>query len=441
MSRQEERARKKLEKNPVVECNKIQKKFYPELFQRFAQVNDPRNQSYIEYSAKVMLGTLYYKSIGEIQSMQEMTRKFNDEKTVENLYSFIGDPRKEYLPHGVTENEFLERLDPENLENIQKEIAYTMIRRKTFEDARVLKKWQVIIDATELDEGYRKKNDFYLGRCYNRGEAEEFMKYHRSVLEAKLYLGNNLLCSIASEPIENSEEYIHQSEEKVKQDCESKAFVRLAEKIRKRFPRLPIILTADGLYVSQKVIQICKDYGWDYIIRYKEGCAPSIAKEYEALPEKEKVGSETEYQNQILFQNTEVNLIYYREKKIGADGKEKVTEFAWITSIPISPKNAMKIVKAGRNRWKIENQGFNRQKHWQGNIEHACSWNERAQKNHYLMEQIADFIKQLYEYFYLERNEIKKLQKNISSELLASFGRQLTKPEDIPTRLNDSALS
>ena len=35
----------------------------------------------------------------------------------------------------------------------------------------------------------------------------------------------------------------------------------------------------------------------------------------------------------------------------------------------------------------------------------------------------------------------KKLQKNISSELLASFGRQLTKPEDIPARLNDSALN
>ena len=441
MSRKEERARKKLEKNPVVECNKIQKKFYPELFQRFAQVNDPRNQSYIEYSAKVMLGTLYYKSIGGIPSMQEMTRKFNDEKTVENLYSFMGDPGKEYLPHGVTENEFLERLDPENLEKIQKEIACSMIRRKTFDEARVLKKWQVIIDATELDEGYRKKNDSYLSRCYNRGEAEEFMKYHRSVLEAKLYLGNNLVCSIASEPIENSEEYINQSEEKIKQDCESKAFIRLARKIKKNFPRLPIIITADGLYVSQKVIETCKDYGWDYIIRYKEGCAPSIAKEYGALPEKEKAGSEIEYQNQIVFQNTEVNLIYYREKKIEADGKEKVTEFAWITNITITKSNARKIVKAGRNRWKIENQGFNRQKHWQGNIEHACSWNERAQKNHYLMEQIADFIKQLYEYFYLERNEIKKLQKNISSELLASFGRQLTKPEDINAELHKAVLN
>lgn len=143
-------------------------------------------------------------------------------------------------------NEFLERLNPEELEEIQKDIAYSMIRRKTFNDARVLKKWLVLIDATELDEGYQKKNDCYLSRCYNRGEADEFMRYHRSVLEEKLYLGNNLVCSIASESIQNSEEYINQSEEKVKQDCERKAFVGLAEKIKKRFPRLPIIITADG---------------------------------------------------------------------------------------------------------------------------------------------------------------------------------------------------
>lgn len=111
-------------------------------------------------------------------------------------------------------------------------------------------------------------------------------------------------------------------------------------------------------------------------------------------------------------------------------GVEIVTVFAWITSIGITKKNAEKLVRAGRNRWKIENQGFNRQKRWQGNIEHACSFQEKAQKNHYLIEQISDFIKQLYEFFFLEKNEIKKVQKNISSELLASFGRQLTR-EDI----------
>ena len=45
--------------------------------------------------------------------MQEMTRAFNDDVVCENLYQFIGDERKEYLPHGVTENEFLSKLNPE----------------------------------------------------------------------------------------------------------------------------------------------------------------------------------------------------------------------------------------------------------------------------------------------------------------------------------------
>ena len=136
------------------------------------------------------------------------------------------------------------------------------------------------------------------------------------MLEAKLYLGHDLVCSIASETIQNSEEYISQSDDRVKQDCESKAFVRLAEKIKKRFPRLPVIITADGLYVTQRVLQICKDYGWDYIIRYKE-------QEYRALPEKENAGDGIEYQNQIPFGAFDVNLIYYKEKKsAGRQGRE-----------------------------------------------------------------------------------------------------------------------
>ena len=75
---------------------------------------------------------------------------------------------------------------------------------------------------------------------------------------------------------------------------------------------------------------------------------------------------------------------------------------SFISITGITKNNAGKIVCVGRNRWKIENQGFNCQKHWQGNIEHACSFHECAQKNHCLMEQIADFMKQLYEYFFLE---------------------------------------
>ena len=50
--------------------------------------------------------------------MQEMTRKFNDNAVVEDPYSFMSEEKKEYLPHGVTENEFLARLNPEKLEKM-----------------------------------------------------------------------------------------------------------------------------------------------------------------------------------------------------------------------------------------------------------------------------------------------------------------------------------
>ena len=244
MSRERDRIAKRMEKNPVAECNKIQKKFYPELFSKFNQITDPRHLSYTHYSSKVMLGTLYYKGIAGLSSMQGMTREFNEEAVVRNLYRFMDSSQKKYLPHGVTVNEFLERLNPVELENIQSDIVYQMIRRKTFDSAKVLGRWLVLVDGSELDEGNIKKNETYLSRCYNRGKENEVTKYHRSVLEAKIYFGNNLVCSMATESIENSEEYNQKrlSEERIKQDCESKAFVRLAAKIKKRFPRLPICI-------------------------------------------------------------------------------------------------------------------------------------------------------------------------------------------------------
>ena len=440
MGRKQERIAKRLEKNPVVECNRIQKKFYPELFKRFGETKDPRNKSYIEYSNVEMLGTLYYKNLSEVESMRAMTRAFNTDRIVSNLYGFMESSPKEYLPHHVTLNEYLERLPVEELESIRDDIVYQMIRRKTFDEAKCLKYWLVLIDGTELDCGYKQKNEHYLERCYNRGTEDEIRRYHRSVLEAKLYLGNDILISMGTESIENDEKYIKNkwSEEKQKQDCELKAFKRLAQKIKKTFPRLPICIVADGLYVAENIMELCENYHWKYIIRYKEGCAKSIEEEYRNIPEKEK-SQNTEYVNGVIYKSGQINMLVQKETQV-KKGKEQTQIFKWITNFEITKKNAVKIAHGGRLRWKIENQGFNRQKCWQGNLEHACSWNSQAQKNHYLMQQIADFMRRLYEYFYLEKQGIEKVQKNIPSDILKSFG-ELTVSESISQELQKAILN
>ena len=91
------------------------------------------------------------------------------------------------------------------------------------------------------------------------------------------------------------------SEEKRKQDCELKAFKRMAEKLKKAFPKLPIVLLMDSLYASKPVMDICKENEWDYIIRFKDGSIPYIAKEYEDIPEKEYVMN-AEYINDIDYE-------------------------------------------------------------------------------------------------------------------------------------------
>ena len=433
MGREQERIRRKLENNPIVECNKVRQRYCPSLFQDFADTKDPWNLSYTDYSNKGLLGTVFYKGIAGITSMQSMTYEFNEEKVVRNLYRFMGEEEKEYLPHAVTVNEYLERLDPDELQKVQQKQVYGLIRSKAFYDARFQKKWLVIVDGTQTYSGSRKLNDGCLEHHYNKGTDEETVNYHCDVLEAKIVFGESLVVSIASEFIENNGEDARRQknmgDEKRKQDCETKAFKRLAGKVKKAFPRLPIVLLADSLYASEPVMDICRDNGWEFIIRYKTGSIPSITEEYEKIPEKETSGR-AEFVNGIDYNRKPVNMLRFWEEKV-VKGEPTRVEFQWLTSIRITKKNAGKVAEAGRKRWKIENEGFNRQKNWQGDITHACSWNATAMKNHYLLAQISDMVKQLYEWFFLKKNGIKKKQKNISSELLASFGRQLTEGEDI----------
>ena len=167
---------------------------------------------------------------------------------------------------------------------------------------------------------------------------------------------------------------------------------------------LPILLLADSLYASKPVMDLCREYKWEFLIRYKKGSIPSIAEEYEKIPEKGKT-EKAEFVNDIDYDGKPVHVLRYREKRLEKQQNSKAEQHKDYQG------NAEKMAETGRKRWKIENEGFNRQKNWQGSITHTCSWDDQAQKNHYLMAQISDFVKQLYEYYYLEKNGIKKKQK------------------------------
>ena len=87
----------------------------------------------------------------------------------------------------------------------------------------------------------------------------------------------------------------------------------------------------------------------------------------------------------------------------------------------IAYRNADEIALADRSRCKIENQGFNNQKNIRYDIEHANSLNYNAMKNHYLITQIADIIRQIFEKGLGIIKALNKGIKEISAMLLESF--------------------
>ncbi|HEY72036.1 MAG TPA: hypothetical protein G4N99_02040 [Thermoflexia bacterium] len=101
--------------------------------------------------------------------------------------------------------------------------------------------------------------------------------YYHPVLEAKLVTPNGFAFSIMTEFVENP------GKNPTKQDCELKAFYRLAARLKKRFPRLPICLLLDGLFAGGPTFALCEQYRWKYFVVLQESDLSSVHKEFEAL--------------------------------------------------------------------------------------------------------------------------------------------------------------
>ena len=441
MTRAEKRAIKNQIRNAIKEFLKIQAHYFPDLIEDIKKVMDERNQSYVTYEIEVIIFVMILKNICSIESMQEMNESFNEDTCVKNIYRVLGLEEKDYLPHYVTINECLSKLDNKELEKIRKKMIYGIIRKRSFEYGKFLgEKWLVIVDATQLFSFRERHCEHCLTKTLHKGTPEEKTIYYHQVLEAKLVLGDDMIISLATEFIENPKENAS------KQDCELTSFKRLAETLKKQYPRLPICLLADSLYANNTVFQICRKNKWDFLIRYKEGSIPSIMEEYKeivSMGEMEESIIETEeiYRRkpnlkqrlQIRWVNALEYIkhpIHVLELKIERAGK-LYKEFRWLSSMEIKASIAEEMVETGRKRWLIENEGFNIQKNHRYLITHANSLNYNAMKNHYLITQIADILMQMYENGDKGIKELKYTIKRISEELLESLRKQELETGDL----------
>ena len=109
----------------------------------------------------------------------------------------------------------------------------------------------------------------------------------------------------------------------------------------------------------------------------------------------------------------------------------------WIVSFEITDKNSKEIIYFGRQRWRIENEGFNIQKNGTFDIEHVYSQNYNAIKSHYFFIQFAHTIRQLLEKGISYITDLKMSIKEVSATLtqaLTQTNANLTEYKKIQLR-------
>lgn len=307
------------------------------------------------------------------------------------------------LPSSDAIEDLLRLLAPGELELLKTALVKELIKRKVFCRFRFMAKQYIIsIDGTGVSS---YKSD-YCGECTSKTSKKGNTTYFHNVLEAKLVTSNDMSISIATEWVRNEA-----GKEYDKQDCELKAFIRLSKKIKQLYPKLPLVILADGLYPNQTFFQVCKDNGWDFIVTFKDGNLPSVHEEIGLLPDSAKhkrqyfgatqgysIRQDFEWVNCIDYKGHSLSVINCNETKTSLKTKKSETSrFAYITNIDISPENYIEVFQCGRMRWRIEN-GFDYLKNHGYNLGHKFSRvSFNAYKNYYQCMMIAHFINQLVE--------------------------------------------
>lgn len=433
MTKAEKRNEKK-GKNEFAAWLRISRHFFPDLSKWLNRMTDPRNRMYITYEQAVLVMMCIMKNISGIVTMRGMNESFNEDAAIQNLAYMADDALLCEMPDWQTANNYLERLDTSELEKIRKQMIERLLRSKQFDRYKFEGCWKIIIDGTGF--AYFKERHCehdLVARRLDPETGKEILLYFHKVLEAKIILSDNVIVSIDTEFIENENENVS------KQDCELRAAERLMERLKKNYPRLPICILADGLYATMPFMKLCKEYKWHYILNLKDGRQRTLADDFRLLVEtenyqrikKDLCGSERgtgafrNNMDKISGKDQTCNVFEYRHIVVEKE-ESKVVRFVWVTDRQITMNNLESFIIMGRQRWKIENEGFNNQKNGIYKIEHLCSRHKNAMKAHYLITQLSDIIMQLYLAFGVILAGIKRPIKSVARCIGEAFwGKEL----------------
>jgi hypothetical protein len=364
-------------------------------------MSDPRQTAKCGYAAVLQLWAGLTVLLGRCGSRAQYDVDRFKPALIANVTTLAGIPGN-HLPDGDTINYLMERMPAAGgLGQLPGKMVNRLLRSRVLDDQRLWDDWfMMAVDATEQFSSFQRHCD----QCLVQELSDGTKRYFHVVLEVMLITRSGLVLPVLSVPVRN------ESATYDKQDCELKAFYRMAPELHRRFPQLRICLLLDSLYFAQEVMDICAAHQWEWIITFKEGKTPALwQKAQAALKPAHRLEHQPERNTEQQFrwahnlihgeQRHRFHAILCSETTRSETGIVTVKNFAWGSSLRPDRNNVTELANhGGRARWKIENEGFNTLKNSIFGLEHGYGTIHEALMNWHHLIEVAFILLQLVEH-------------------------------------------
>ena len=342
--------KKEFSNNTTEVFTKIIFHYIPEILKYIDEIKDPRKDW--DYSMRYLIFSEMLMFLSEGKSQRFTETAYTDSNYLENIGKMIKEDIKK-VPDAEVYTDVFSRISEKDIEDFKYKINYKMIRNKTYENAKVLGKYNCALDGSRFQKAHYEISKEWLSEI-----KEGKTNWYIAMLELKL-VANSMAISLMS-----------------------------------------------SLYPSESLIKMCEELEYEYIFVLKDKKMPTLTKEFltlVSLPEGERQIKEntkeiilTMWANEIDYKGLKVNVIR-QIKKNKQTGENSI--WMWITNREVTRRNVEKIIYCAKCRDYIENQGFREQKVTSGiDLEHVYSKNIRAIKMIYTIIQITHLILQIIEH-------------------------------------------
>jgi DDE family transposase len=336
------------------------------LSEKFAEISDHRRVNRSIELPDILRSAFAMFSLksSSLLSFEEQTKR--EKENLKSIYHI------ETIPSDTQMRAALDPIDPNPIRDVFASLFEKLRESGVIKEYEYLK-GHIIVSVDGVEHFYSTK--VHCDHCTTRTNRNGETSYHHSGLAAVIvHPDHEEVFPLDFEPILNQDGA-------VKNDCERNAAKRLCQALDERYPDLKPILVEDALYANAPHIRQLAENGWLYVLNVKPDSHQSLERQFAGRKERGQVKElwmidPTGIRHYFAWTNdlclcesavdVAVNYLLYEQ----TDKRGKTTRWTWATNIPLNAKSVESVMRAGRSRWKIENETFNTLKNQGYNFEH-----------------------------------------------------------------------